>query len=138
MLVDRQAYLCYTTSMLEILKETTVWSDGSNANHTYLLDGSKIVAYAKCSDNSVQVLRTQIKIDKRYRTFIKTKHPGLERIIKSSPTESNTRVFKVKSKEKEYFVELSDYNYTCTCTGFNFRGKCKHIDAVAKKQQSAN
>lgn len=138
MLVDRQAYLCYTTSMLEILKETTVWSDGSNANHTYLLDGSKIVAYAKCSDNSVQVLKTQIKIDKRYRTFIKTKHPGLERIIKSSPTESNTRVFKVKSKEKEYFVELSDYNYTCTCTGFNFRGKCKHIDAVAKKQQSPN
>jgi len=124
--------------MLEILKETTVWSDGSNANHTYLLDGSKIVAYAKCSDNSVQVLRTQIKIDKRYRTFIKTKHFGLQNLIKSTPTKSNTRVFKVKSKEKEYFVELSDYNYTCTCTGFNFRGKCKHIDAVAKKQQSAN
>ena len=138
MLVDRQAYLCYTTSMLEILKETTVWSDGSNANHTYLLDGSKIVAYAKHSDNSVQVLRTQIKIDKRYRTFIKAKHFGLENIIKSSPTKSNIRVFKVKSKEKEYFVELSDYNYTCTCTGFNFRGKCKHIDAVAKKQQSPN
>ena len=138
MLVDRQAYLCYTTSMLEILKETTVWSDGSNANHTYLLDGSKIIAYAKYSDNSVQVLRTQIKIDKRYRTFVKAKHFGLENIIKSSPTKSNIRVFKVKSKEKEYFVELSDYNYTCTCTGFNFRGKCKHIDAVAKKQQSPN
>ena len=138
MLVDRQAYLCYTTSMLEILKETTVWSDGSNANHTYLLDGSKIIAYAKYSDNSVQVLRTQIKIDKRYRTFIKAKHFGLENLIKSTPTKSNTRVFKVKSKEKEYFVELSDYNYTCTCTGFNFRGKCKHIDAVAKKQQSPN
>ena len=88
--------------MLEILKETTVWSDGSNANHTYLLDGSKIIAYAKYSDNSVQVLRTQIKIDKRYRTFIKTKHFGLENIIKSSPTKSNIRVFKVKSKEKEY------------------------------------
>ena len=136
MLVDRQAYLCYTTSMLEILKETTVWSDGSNANHTYLLDGTKIIAYAKYSDNSVQVLRTQIKIDKRYRTFVKTKHYGLEKFIKSTPTKSNTRVFKVQSKTKEYFVELSDYNYTCTCTGFNFRGKCKHIDAVAKKQQT--
>ena len=121
--------------MLEILKETTIWSDGSNANHTYLLDGSKIVAYAKCSDNSVQVLKTQIKIDKRYRTFVKTKHPGLQKFIKNTPTKSNTRVFKVKSKTKEYFVELSDYNYTCTCTGFTFRGKCKHIDAVAKKQQ---
>ena len=122
--------------MLEILKETTVWSDGSNANHTYLLDGTKIVAYAKSSDNSVQVLRTQIKIDKRYRTFVKTKHFGLQNLIKSTPAKSNTRVFKVQSKTKEYFVELSDYNYTCTCTGFNFRGKCKHIDAVAKKQQT--
>ena len=122
--------------MLEILKETTVWSDGSNANHTYLLDGTKIVAYAKYSDNTVQVLKSQIKIDKRYRTFVKTKHPGLEKLIKNTTPKSNTRVFKVQSKEKEYFVELSDYNYSCTCTGFNFRGKCKHIDAVAKKQQS--
>jgi uncharacterized Zn finger protein len=121
--------------MLEILKETTVWSDGSNANHTYLLDGSKIVAYAKYSDNTVQVLKSQIKIDKRYRTFIKTKHSGLEKLIKNTIPKSNTRVFKVQSKTKEYFVELSDYNYSCTCTGFNFRGKCKHIDAVAKKQQ---
>ena len=121
--------------MLEILKETPVWSDGSNANHTYLLDGTKIIAYAKSSDNSVQVLRTQIKIDKRYRTFVKTKHYGLEKFIKSTPTKSNTRVFKVQSKTKEYFVELSDYNYTCTCTGFNFRGKCKHITAVVEIQQ---
>jgi len=122
--------------MLEILKETTVWSDGSNANHTYLLDGTKIVAYAKYSDNTVQVLKSQIKIDKRYRTFVKTKHPGLEKLIKNTTSKSNTRVFKVQSKEKEYFVELSDYNYSCTCTGFNFRGKCKHITAVAEKQQS--
>ena len=123
--------------MLEILKETTVWSDGSNANHTYLLDGTKIIAYAKYGGDDIQALKTQIKIDKRYRTFVKTKHPGLQKFIKSTPTKSNTRVFKIKSKSKEYFVELSDYNYTCTCTGFSFRGKCKHIDAVAEKLQQA-
>ena len=121
--------------MLEILKETTVWSDRSNANHTYLLEGTKIVAYAKFGGDEIQVLKTQIKIDKRYRTFIKTKHFGLEKFIKKTPTKSNTRVFKVVSKTKEYFVELSDYNYTCTCTGFNFRGKCKHITAVVETQQ---
>ena len=122
--------------MLEILKETTVWSDGSNANHTYLLEGSKIIAYAKFGGNDIQELRTQIKIDKRYRTFVKTKHSGLQKFIKKTIPKPNTSVFKVTSGEKEYFVELSDYNYTCTCTGFNFRGKCKHIDAVAKKQQT--
>ena len=85
--------------MLEILKETTVWADGfaSNSNHTYLLDGSTIIAYAKFGSDDIQVLKTPLKIDKRYRTFVKTNHIGL-----------------------------------------NFRGKCKHIDAVAKKLQSAN
>ena len=121
--------------MLEILKETTIWNDGSIINHTYLLEGTKIVAYAKFGGDEVQVLRTQIKIDKRYRTFVKTKHYGLEKFIKKTPIKSNTRVFKVVSKTKEYFVELSDYNYTCTCTGFNFRGKCKHITAVVETQQ---
>ena len=121
--------------MLEILKETTIWADGSNINHTYLLDGSKIIAYAKFGGNDVQEVKSQFRIDKRYRTFVKTKHKGLEKLIKNTIPESNTRVFKVQSKEKEYFVELSDYNYSCTCTGFNFRGKCKHIDAVAKIQQ---
>ena len=122
--------------MLEILKETTVWSDGSNINHTYLLEGIKIIAYAKYGGDDVQVLKTQIKIDKRYRTFVKSNHPALAKFIKTTLTKSSTRVFKIKSKAKEYFVELSDYNYTCTCTGFSFRGKCKHITAVAEKQQA--
>jgi len=123
--------------MLEILKETTVWADSSNANHTYLLEGSKIIAYAKFGGNDIQELRTQIKIDKRYRTFVKTKHSGLQKLIKKTPTKPNTSVFKVTSGEKEYFVELSDYKYTCTCTGYNFRGKCKHITAVVESQQPA-
>lgn len=123
--------------MLEILKETTIWSCGSNSNHTYLLDGNKIIAYVKMGDNDVHEIKSQFKIDKRYRTFVKAKHPGLEKYIKKTIPKSNTRVFKIQSKEKEYFVELSDYNYSCTCTGFNFRGKCKHIDAVVKKLQSA-
>ena len=122
--------------MLEILKETTIWSGGSNVNHTYLLDGTKIIAYAIFGGDEIQSLKTQIKIDKRYRTFVKVNHFGLTRLINKTP-KNNTRVFKIKSKTKEYFVELSDYNYTCTCTGFNFRGKCKHIDAVVEKLQYA-
>jgi len=32
---------------MEAVVETTVWNDSNNANHTYLLDGSKMVAYIK-------------------------------------------------------------------------------------------
>jgi predicted nucleic acid-binding Zn finger protein len=123
--------------MSEILQETTKWTgDYLACNHTYLLDNqNRIIAYIKHNDDQVNVLKTQIKIDKRYRTFIKVRNNALERLIPST-LKSNTRVFKVKSNTKEYIVELNDSNYSCTCTGYSFRGKCKHITAVAEKQQS--
>jgi predicted nucleic acid-binding Zn finger protein len=58
----------------------------------------------------------------------------LQRLIPTT-VKSNTRVFKVKSNTKEYIVELNESNYSCTCIGYNFRGKCKHITAVEEKQQ---
>jgi hypothetical protein len=123
--------------MLEILKEVTVWNtDNTVANHTYLLDGNKLIAYAKFGTDEIIVSKTQFNIDKRYRKFIRDNHSGLSKLIKKQKTDPNTRVFKVQSGEKEYFVTNKSEKYTCTCTGFNFRGKCKHIDAVVNKLQA--
>ncbi len=124
--------------MSEILQETTIWTGHYGAcNHTYLLDNqNKIIAYIKQNDIKVNILKTQIKIDKRYRTFIKVRNIQLERLSGKS-IKNNTRVFNVQSNTKEYMVELINNQYTCTCTGFTFRGKCKHIEAVAKKLQPA-
>ena len=83
--------------------------------------------------NEVQVLKTPLTINKRYRTFIKAHHDGLAKFTKSQPKDPDAKTFKVKSGEKEYFVKLINYRYSCTCTGYNFRGKCKHIDAVSAK-----
>jgi hypothetical protein len=81
-------------------------------------------------------------LDKRYRKFLKDNHSELSKIIPQFTKEEkitipvNTRVFKVKSKNKEYQVLLKDGQYSCGCIGYGYRGKCKHIDAVAKKQHS--
>ena len=125
--------------MSEILQETTIWTGHYGAcNHTYLLDNSNnIIAYVKQGKSEVNILKSKIKIDKRYRKFIEVNHSGLSKIINKTITQPNTRVFKVKSNTKEYMVELINNQYTCTCTGFTFRGKCKHIEAVAKKLQPA-
>jgi hypothetical protein len=47
----------------------------------------------------------------------------------------NVRLFKVKSKEKEYLIEYNLINKTlsCPCIGFGYRRKCKHVDAVSKQ-----
>lgn len=127
--------------MYQILKETTVWNtDYSVCNHTYLLDGDKIVAYIKDGDDTetVNMVNSKMRIDKRYRKFIVVKNSALQKLIPKQ-IDTNVRIFKVKSDTKEYIVELKDNKkYSCTCTGFTFRGKCKHITAVAEKQQSTN
>ena len=89
--------------MLEILKETTIWNDGSIINHTYLLEGTKIVAYAKFGGDEAQVLRKQLKIVKRHRTFVNTKNSGIEKFFTKHPIQSNTTALKVLSKPKEIF-----------------------------------
>jgi hypothetical protein len=129
---------------MQILKETTEWeSDFPIINKIYLLDlKDKIIAYTN-SDNTIIQLKSPIKLDKRRRKFIKVNHAGLSKLILNYKSEDNndniindnTRIFKVKSKDKEYTVLLKDNNYNCNCIGFGYRGKCKHSDAVAKKQQ---
>lgn len=117
--------------MSQILQEVTEWDNQYPIiNKIYLLDlKDKIIAYTK-SDGSIHQLKNPIKIDKRRRKFIIVKHNGLSKLIQK--VEDNTRIFKVNSKDKEYTISLDNTTdiMSCTCTGYSFRGKCKHIDAV--------
>lgn len=36
----------------------------------------------------------------------------------------------VEGKKTNYLVTLENGNYSCTCPGFRFRGKCKHIEQI--------
>jgi hypothetical protein len=122
--------------MYEIVKEISEWAgDYSNCNHTYLLDNnSKIIAYEKCNSKEIIKLKTPLKIDKRYRKFIRVNHDGLSQFIPKEK-DNNLRIFNVKSKDKTYTVtfDIQKSRMYCTCTGFSFRGKCKHADAVKSK-----
>jgi hypothetical protein len=131
--------------MNEILKEVTEWqSDYRVPNHTYLLDGKgNIIAYLPETGGDIILSKSQsIKLNKRYRKFVKVKHIDLEKIAKSLPAPvkeefkkpKSVRAFKVKSDDKEYLVEVFAGNkLSCNCVGFGYRGKCKHSDAVKAK-----
>lgn len=45
----------------------------------------------------------------------------------------NIRKFKVKGDSGDYLVIKADNHYSCDCTGFKYRGKCKHIEKVKVK-----
>ena len=130
--------------MFKILKETTEWiCDYTVYNHTYLLDPkNRIIAYYNVKDKTIHKLNSPYIIDKKYRKFVETKHVGLSKLIPKYDTQDTPeekefkpkydRTFNVKSGEKVYTVGLSNQNLTCSCTGFGFRRKCKHVEAVKK------
>ena len=127
-------------------KEVTDWSQSETKvpNHTYLFDGkSNILAYAKASNDELVILHKPLPLDTRRRKFEKVKHQALDEYAKTvveapPPVANNINIFTVQSDSgKSYTVELADGKYSCSCIGFAYRGKCKHSESVAKKQQDS-
>lgn len=136
---------------MEIVREITQWDvKYRQPNHTYLLNKKgQIVAYAKWHGEEINILKSRVNLDKRFRKFEKTNHSGLAKLIPEFKTEDNIefkkdiniRIFKIKSKHNnnEYIVEYNTISKitNCSCIGYSYRAKCKHSDYVAKKQQLA-
>ena len=86
--------------------------------HTYLLDGTNLVAYVKVNTTTPFYFKNPIKgFDKRGRKFV----PG------------NTSLFTIKKASNgRTVIGSSGQTYTvtehaCTCAGFTYRGTCKHM-----------
>lgn len=108
-------------------KETTVWSDRSAVNHTYLLEGDKMVAYIRQGTEEPFWFKKPITFSRTGRKF---------QPVTPDPFESSLRVLAPSntltvegSKGQTYIVNLDDH--TCSCPGYTFRGECKHVKGLA-------
>lgn len=109
---------------MEAVKETTVWEDGNtNINHTYLLDGDKMVAYIRQGTAEPFWFKNPIRIDKRGRKFERI-NDDIFNISMNVFTPSNVKEVQ-GSKGQTYIVNLDEGS--CTCPGYTFRGTCKHV-----------
>lgn len=107
------------------VRETTQWDvEYKQPNHVYLLDGDKMHAYIPWGTGNAQYFKKPIRIDRRGRKFIELKDNPFKVKIKTNVVEV------IGSKGDKYFVDTDAK--TCTCTGFQFRGRCKHITEVLK------
>lgn len=101
--------------------ETTVWADGSESNHTYLLDGDNMWAYIPKGRSEAQYFVKPIKISRSGRKFTR---------LATSPfitvnTHKPSSIITVQgSKGQTYTVDTEAK--TCTCSGYTYRGTCKH------------
>jgi len=110
--------------------ETTDWKD-SVPNGIYLLDDAKAKMYAfrARGTGDIKVFRNPIRIDTRGRKFV-VNPVQFETKLKEPEPEGRTWTVK-GSKGDEYTITELNGNYSCSCSGFRFRGKCKHAESVS-------
>lgn len=107
--------------MIQILQEVTDWGKYKVNNGVYHINSSgDLVAYQVNQDAKLQVLKTPSKqFSKSRRKFVK---------IGERPEALPEGAITVKgSKGNTYIIA----NNKCSCPGFQFRGKCKHLAQVA-------
>jgi hypothetical protein len=109
--------------------ETTDWKD-SVPNGIYLLDDAKVKMYAfkAKGTEAIKVFKNPIKIETRGRKFVVNPVQFKTQLKEDEP---EGRVWTVKgSKGDEYRVSELNGNLSCTCSGFRFRGDCKHVKSI--------
>lgn len=110
------------------VQETTKWGEHPAPNHIYLLDDSKqkMFGYVKAGTKELKTFAEPLRFDARRRTF-----KAVPNTFDVKEEEVLTPQWKVAgSKGNTYTVEYISGDYVCSCTGYGFRGKCKHIDQV--------
>jgi len=109
--------------------ETTDYKD-SVPNGIYLLNDSKSKMYAfkPKGTGEIKVFKNAIKIETRGRKFVVN---PVQFKTKLKEEEPEGRFWIVKgSKGDEYRVSELNGNLSCTCSGFKFRGKCRHTEVA--------
>lgn len=102
---------------MEAVKEIT---GGLFPAHIYLLDGNNLVSYIKSGETEPFYFKNPIKgFDKRGRKF---------EVVKPNPFKEKSKsnaITVTGSKGQVYYIDPEAG--TCTCSGFQFRGACKHL-----------
>lgn len=109
---------------MKFYREITEWAEGTCANHTYLLNDSKdmMFAYIKEGDTQVNRFNKPITISTRGRKFLVTSIPV--------PADLVQKPIGVQVKGSREGVIYTVTPSGCTCSGYKFRGKCKHFTEV--------
>ena len=109
--------------------ETTDYRD-SVPNGIYLLDDAKVKMYAFRARGTepIKVFRNPIKIETRGRKFV-VNPVQFETTLEEQEPLGRSWIVK-GSKGDEYKITEVNGNLACTCSGFRFRGACKHVENI--------
>ena len=111
---------------MRVLKEITDWA---TPNHTYFTNDSKdkIYAYVKASTNQLEVLKVPLKFSTSKRKFMEV--PNLWGYLRDEDITVVGKSWVVTGSRGDKYTVTEDATgqRTCSCSGFKFRGDCRHV-----------
>jgi hypothetical protein len=116
--------------MAEAYLETTEWVEVKACNHTYYLEGDKMLAYVRYGTTEPFWFNKPITISRSGRKFQRVDSTVFDTslgIIDTLLPRPDPDVVEVKGSKPGavYLVNLKEN--TCTCPGYTYRGQCKHV-----------
>jgi hypothetical protein len=114
--------------MKVLMEVTSDWDvDYRLPNHTYLMDGEKAIAYKPWHEDPIQHMSKGWRLDKRYRKFKEVPFIAAEWDMEDEKVLGH--IIRVAGSKGQTY-EVNTETKTCSCTGFQFRGSCKHIKDI--------
>ena len=113
---------------MKVFEEITAW-DENTPNHTYFMDDSKSRAYAYIPVGGTELFefKTPLKLDVRGRKFREV--PNTVGFAPRNEVKTVTRSWTVTGSKGDSYTVTQEHGYlTCSCSGFKFRGKCRHTE----------
>lgn len=110
---------------MKVVQEITVWDQKYQPNHTYLVDGNRMLAYIPSGTERAIYFSQPLNFDTRKRKFQEVSK-NLFRFMEKSQT------VKITGSRGDTY-EVDPDQKTCSCTGFKYRGKCRHLEQVLKQ-----
>lgn len=116
--------------MAEAYLETTAWAHSKGCNHTYLLEGDRMLAYIRYGTQEPFWFTKPITISRSGRKFQRVDSRVFDSslgIIDTLMPRPDPDVVEVQGSKQGvvYLVNLKEN--TCTCPGYTYRGACKHV-----------
>lgn len=103
---------------MKILREKTDWGDYNIGNHIYHVnDKGWLVAFD--NGNGLVTFKNPLK------TFSKTRRKF--ETISVVPEELDPGAKRIVGSRGAVYIVVDG---TCTCSGYKFRGRCKHVEAA--------
>ena len=125
---------------MKFFQEITVWREPNAVNHIYYLsdDHSKMVGYIK--HGTVELVKFKSPISfytsgRKFKLISRDAEPDSAYFTKSEPLAITKNVIEVTgSAGNKYYITKHGNNYSCSCSGFQFRRSCKHTLAIKETQ----